>query len=222
VGGMGEFNSYKLTDEEPNLKQAISDDYARKLIHGYYASISYVDALIGKLIQGLESMDLSKNTMIVLWGDHGWHLGNDLKWGKHSLFERSLKSALIIKLPKNGNIQKEITEVVETVDIYPTLLEFSGITPAYELEGESLLGLIKAKDTLWKNRAFGYFNNGISIRTDRYRLTKFFRTEKPNLELFDHLIDPEENKNIADMNEEIVNLLLPVLKKNTPNFYKGF
>ena len=222
VGGMGEFNSYKLTDEEPNLKQAISDDYARKLIHGYYASISYVDALIGKLIQGLESMDLSKNTMIVLWGDHGWHLGNDLKWGKHSLFERSLKSALIIKLPKNGNIQKEITEVVETVDIYPTLLEFSGITPAYELEGESLLGLIKAKDTLWKNRAFGYFNNGISIRTDRYRLTKFFRTEKPNLELFDHLIDPEENKNIADMNEEIVNLLLLVLKENTPNFYKEF
>ena len=220
VGGMGEFNSYKLTDEKPNLKQAISEDYARKLIHGYYASISYVDALIGKLIHGLESMGLSKNTMIVLWGDHGWHLGNDLKWGKHSLFERSLRSALIIKLPNNGNIQNEITEVVETVDIYPTLLEFSGVSPPYELEGESLLGLIKAKDSVWKNRAFGYFNNGISLRTDRYRLTKFFRTEKPDVELFDHLMDPEENKNIAASNEEIVNLLLPVLKKNTPRFYK--
>jgi len=222
VGNMGEFNSYQLTDEKPNLKHAISDEYARKLIHGYYASISYVDALIGELIQGLESMGLSENTMIVLWGDHGWHLGNDLKWGKHSLFERSLKSALIIKLPNNGNVQNEINEVVETVDIYPTLLEFSKIPHPYKLEGKSLLNLIKDKETPWKNTAIGYFNNGISLRTDRYRLTKFLRTEKPDLELFDHLIDPEENKNIAETNQEIVNLLLPVLNKKTPNFYTEF
>ena len=87
---MGEFYNYKLSDEKPTLDQAVSNDYARKLIHGYYASVSYIDNLIGKLIQELESLDLDKNTMVILWGDHGWHLGNDRKWGKHTLFERSL------------------------------------------------------------------------------------------------------------------------------------
>lgn len=139
VGSMGEFNSYKLTDEKPNLNKAISDVYARKLIHGYYASISYIDTLVGKLIQELEAMDLDHNTMIILWGDHGWHLGNDLKWGKHSLFEKALKSALIVKLPGNANIQNEVRAIVETVDLYPTILEFCGIAPPYKLDGESLM-----------------------------------------------------------------------------------
>ena len=90
LGKMGEFYNYKLSDEKPTLEKPVSDDYARKLIHGYYASISYVDHLIGKLLKELKALDLDKNTLIVLWGDHGWHLGNDRKWGKHSLFERCL------------------------------------------------------------------------------------------------------------------------------------
>ena len=73
--------NYKLSDEKPTLDQAVSNDYARKLIHGYYASISYIDHLIGQLLAELKALDLDKNTMIVLWGDHGWHLGNDRKWG---------------------------------------------------------------------------------------------------------------------------------------------
>ena len=101
LGKMGEFYNYELSDEKPTLKQTVSDEYARKLIHGYYASISYIDNLIGKLIRELESLDLDKNTMVILWGDHGWHLGNDRKWGKHTLFERSLKSALIINFLEN-------------------------------------------------------------------------------------------------------------------------
>ena len=80
---MGEFYNYELSDEKPTLKQTVSDEYARKLIHGYYASISYIDNLIGKLIRELESLDLDKNTMVILWGDHGWHLGNDRKWKTH-------------------------------------------------------------------------------------------------------------------------------------------
>lgn len=222
VGSMGEFNSYKLTDEKPNLNKAISDDYARKLIHGYYASISYIDTLVGKLIQELEAMDLDHNTMIILWGDHGWHLGNDLKWGKHSLFERALKSALIVKLPGNANIQNEVRAIVETVDLYPTILEFCGIAPPYKLDGESLMNLMKSNSLVSKSNAFGYFNNGISLRTDRYRLTKFYRNEKPNLELYDHSTDPEENQNIAEQNEEIVKSLLPLLDEVTPNFYREF
>jgi arylsulfatase A-like enzyme len=222
VGSMGEFNSYKLTDEKPNLNKAISDVYARKLIHGYYASISYIDTLVGKLIQELEAMDLDHNTMIILWGDHGWHLGNDLKWGKHSLFEKALKSALIVKLPGNANIQNEVRAIVETVDLYPTILEFCGIAPPYKLDGESLMNLMKSNSSVSKSNAFGYFNNGISLRTDRYRLTKFYRNEKPNLELYDHSNDPEENQNIAEQNEEIVKSLLPLLDEVTPNFYREF
>ena len=222
VGSMGEFNSYKLTDEKPNLNKAISDVYARKLIHGYYASISYIDTLVGKLIQELEAMDLDHNTMIILWGDHGWHLGNDLKWGKHSLFERALKSALIVKLPGNANIQNEVRAIVETVDLYPTILEFCGIATPYKLDGESLMNLMKSNSSVSKSKAFGYFNNGISLRTDRYRLTKFYRNEKPNLELYDHSTDQEENQNIAEQNEEIVKSLLPLLDEVTPNFYREF
>ena len=124
IGRMGEFYNYELSDEKPTLEKPLSDEYSRKLIHGYFASISYIDNLIGKLMIELKSLDLHKNTMIVLWGDHGWHLGNDRKWGKLTLFERSLKSALIIKLPGDRHSKREINTVVESVDLYPTIMEY--------------------------------------------------------------------------------------------------
>ena len=219
VGSMGEFNSYKLSDEKPTLDQPISDDYARKLIHGYYASISYVDHLVGRLIGELKSLDLDKNTVIVLWGDHGWHLGNDRKWGKHSLFERALKSALIIKLPGEKHNNKKIKAIVESVDIYPTLMDYCGIKPPYELDGESVLKLIRSKDVDSKNLAFSYWKNGVSMKTERYRLTKFYRAESPKIELYDHTTDPGENINIALSHQKILDSLIPVLKKKTPKFY---
>jgi len=219
IGKMGEFYNYKLSDEKPTLDQSVSDEYARKLIHGYYASISYIDHLIGQLLAELKSLDLDKNTMVVLWGDHGWHLGNDRKWGKHSLFERSLKSALIVKLPGLNHASKEINTIVETVDLYPTLLDFCGIGQPYELDGKSLVELIKTGKSNHENRAIGFWKNGISIRTGPYRLTKFFREEEPTIELYDHLLDPEENINIAFDHQKIVDSLIPVLEQATPEFY---
>ena len=219
VGKMGEFYNYKLSDEKPTLDQPISDEYARKLIHGYYASISYVDHLIGKLLAELKSLDLDKNTMVVLWGDHGWHLGNDRKWGKHSLFERSLRSALIVKLPGVNHISKEINTIVESVDLYPTLLDFCGIEKPYKLDGKSLMDMMQSDGMDKDYRAFGYWKEGVSIRTDRYRLNSFFRKEEPKIELFDHLIDPEENMNIAADNQKIVDSLMPILQQVTPKFY---
>lgn len=219
IGKMGEFYNYKLSDEKPTLGQSVSDEYARKLIHGYYASISYIDHLIGQLLAELKSLDLDKNTMVVLWGDHGWHLGNDRKWGKHSLFERSLKSALIVKLPGLNHASKEINTIVETVDLYPTLLDFCGIGQPYELDGKSLVELIKTGKSNHENRAIGFWKNGISIRTGPYRLTKFFREEEPTIELYDHLLDPEENINIAFDLQKIVDSLMPVLEQATPEFY---
>tara|TARA_B100000900_G_C20587582_1_gene720256 strand:+ start:352 stop:1842 length:1491 start_codon:yes stop_codon:yes gene_type:complete len=219
VGKMGEFYNYKLSDEKPTLEKPVSDDYARKLIHGYYASISYVDHLIGQLLKELKGLDLDKNTLIVLWGDHGWHLGNDRKWGKHSLFERSLKSALIVKLPGVNHASKEIKTIVETVDLYPTLLDFCGIGEPYELDGKSLVELIQTGKSNHRNRAFSFWKNGVSLKTDRYRLTKFFRKEEPKIELYDHLLDPDENINIAFDHHKTVDSLMPALEKVTPEFY---
>ena len=219
VGKMGEFYNYKLSDEKPTLDRSISDEYARKLIHGYYASISYIDHLVGELLMELKSLELDKETIVVLWGDHGWHLGNDRKWGKHSLFERSLKSALIVKRPGVNHASKEINTIVETVDLYPTLLDFCGIAKPYELDGKSLVELIQTGKSNHPNQAFGFWKNGVSLKTDRYRVTKFFREEEPKIELYDHLLDQEENVNIAFDNQKIVDSLMPVLEKVTPEFY---
>lgn len=219
IGKMGEFYNYKLSDEKPTLDQSVSDGYARKLIHGYYASISYIDHLIGQLLLELKALELDKNTIVVLWGDHGWHLGNDRKWGKHTLFDRSLKSALIVKLPGVNHASKEINTIVETVDIYPTLLEFCGLVKPYELDGRSLVELIETGKSNHQNRAFGFWKNGLSMKTDRYRLTKFFREEEPKIELYDHLLDPEENINIAFDRHKILDSLMPFLENATPKFY---
>ena len=219
VGKMGEFDNYKFSYEKPKLEQPVSDDDDRKLIHGYYASISYIDHLIGQLLSELKSLELDKNTIVVLWGDHGWHLGNDRKWGKHTLFDRSLKSALILKLPGVNHASKEINTIVETVDIYPTLLEFCGLVKPYELDGRSLVELIETGKSNHQNRAFGFWKNGLSMKTDRYRLTKFFREEEPKIELYDHLLDPEENINIAFDRHKILDSLMPFLENATPKFY---
>src|SRR5690606_8671239 len=96
---MGEFNSYEAGEEKAALDQRFSDDYARKLRHAYYASVSYVDAQIGKVLDELERLGLADHTIVVLWGDHGWHLGDQRVWGKHTILETALKSPLIIKVP---------------------------------------------------------------------------------------------------------------------------
>jgi len=219
LGSMGEFYSYKLSDEIPNLENSISEAYAKKLVHGYYASISYVDSLVGKLIEELRILQLEKNTIIFLWGDHGWHLGNDRKWGKHTLFERSLKSVLIIKVPGIKTVQKKINTIVETVDLYPTLMELCGLKNPYELDGESLLSLIQNKNFTKNQKAFSFWEEGVSMRTDRYRLTQFYRNESPKIELYDHRNDPEENINIAAKKMKLVDSLLPFIAKIKPNFY---
>ena len=139
--------------------------------------------------------------------------------GQTQPFERSLKSALIIKLPEVNHASKEINTIVETVDLYPTLLDFCGIGQPYELDGKSLVKLIKTGKSNHENRAIGFWKNGISIRTGPYRLTKFFREEEPNIELYNHLIDPEENINISVDQQKIVDSLMPVLEQAALEFY---
>ena len=223
--GSGEFNQYQLSDEFASLDQSVSDEYARKLIHAYYACVSYIDHQVGRLLRELESLGLADNTIVVIWGDHGWHLGDQRIWGKHTIFENALKSVLIISDPRKPEAERKVNTVVETVDIYPTLMELCGVEMPYDMDGDSFVNLMVGSN----NReievpddhvAYGYFRDGISLRTDRYRLTKYFRAEEPVIELYDHLVDPYETINIADKEPEIVNTLMPVLERGNTGLYK--
>ncbi len=215
----GEFNNYALGDEIANLEHRVSDEYAKKLIHAYYACVSYIDAQIGLLVKEVESLGLKENTIIVVWGDHGWHLGDQQVWGKHTIFESALNSTLIIKIPGSKSSGKTNKTVVETVDIYPTLLELCNIKTPYALDGTSLVGLMNKQESSQKEVAYSYFRNGISLRTDRYRLTKYFRPEEPTIELYDYKKDPHETINITSDNMTIVNELMPLLEAGNTGLY---
>jgi arylsulfatase A-like enzyme len=215
----GEFNGYQLGDEEASLEGPVSDEYARKLRHAYFACISYTDTQVGKLLDELDKLGLTENTVVVLWGDHGWHLGDQLVWGKHTIFERALKSAFILRAP--GKTSGEtINKVVSTIDIYPTLMDLCGVKMPHETDGNSLVPLLDNPAATWANVTYGYFRNGISLRTERYRLTKYFRKQEPTVELYDHNIDPNETKNIAAEYPEIVDKLMPLWEKGNTGLYK--
>lgn len=215
-----EFNQYKKGEEKPTLNNPVSDAYARKLRHAYYAAVSYVDAQIGKVLDHLKATGLDKNTIIVLWGDHGWHLGDQRVWGKHTLSEYSLRSPLIISYPgiqKPGECSKAI---VESVDIYPTLLSLAGCTAMTKLDGRTLAPLLNDPVARSNQMAFGYFNKGITLRTERYRITKYYRKEQPTIELYDHQLDPFETKNIAKQNPVITDSLFLWLRQGDTGLYK--
>jgi arylsulfatase A-like enzyme len=219
----GEFNQYQLGEEKASLEQPVSEAYARKLKHAYYACISYIDAQIGKLLTELPRLGLDKNTAVVIWGDHGWHLGDHRVWGKHTIFERALKSVLIIKSPGMTTTGISCGNIVSSIDIYPTLMELCGLEMPYPTRGRSLDVLWKEdRQADWENIAYGYYRRGISLRTQRYRLTRYFRNEQPATELYDHVTDPYENGNIAAEYPEIVTRLLSLWKNgNTGLFGKS-
>ena len=216
----GEFNGYKLGDEEASLEGPVSDAYARKLRHAYFACVSYTDAQVGKLLDELDKLGLAENTVVVLWGDHGWHLGDQLVWGKHTIFERALKSAFIIRTPGKTS-GENIDKVVSTVDIYPTLMDLCGVAMPHETDGRSLVPLLDDPHANWEEMAYGYFRNGISLRTAKYRLTKYFREQQPVIELYNHTIDPNETNNIAAEHPEIVGKLMPLWEKGNTGLYNN-
>jgi arylsulfatase A-like enzyme len=215
----GEFGGYKKGDEKASLDRRVSDAYSRKLRHAYYACVSYMDAQVGRVLDKLKETGLDKNTIVVLWGDHGWHLGEDRVWGKHTLSEWSLRSPFIVKLP--GSTKGSVSEnIISSVDIYPTIMELCGIKSPEKIDGKSHAEMIKKNTHPKKNLiAYSYFNNGITCRTDRYRLTRYFRKAEPVLELYDYLKDPNETRNIAGDNPDVVKKLLPLLEKGNNGIY---
>ncbi|MDP4155671.1 MAG: sulfatase [Bacillota bacterium] len=215
----GEFNQYKLGDEKASLERPVSDDYARKLKHAYFAAASYSDAQVGKVLGELKQLGLDKNTIVILWSDHGWHLGDDLVWGKHTLFDWALRSVLIVKAP-GMKIGSTCNKVISSVDIYPTLMELCGIEMPHKTDGTSFTRLLKKPNMKdWGNTAYSYFNNGITVRTTRYRLTKYFRAEEPTIELYDHKKDPFENDNVAAAHPALVKKLMKTWEKGNTGVY---
>jgi len=217
--GSNEFNQYQLSDEFASLSKPLSDSYARKLVHAYYACVTYIDHQIGRVLEELESAGLAENTIVIIWGDHGWHLGDQRVWGKHTIFENALRSVLIISAPGGSPGGSRIDDIVESVDIYPTLMELCSIVTPYPMDGESFVDLIEGAQTQRSNVAYSYFKDGISLRTERYRLTKYFRSDEPTIELYDHSKDPYEATNIAELETSIVEELMPVLEKGNTGLY---
>ena len=215
-----EFNQYSLGEEKASLENPLSDAYARKLKHAYFACVSYVDAQIGRILDELERLGMSEDTIVLVWGDHGWHLGDHLVWGKHTIFERALRSALIVKTPEMRERGTARDQIVSTLDIYPTLMDLCGLDMPHKTDGRSFSGLLEGgAGARWENLAYSYYRNGISIRTERYRLTRYFREEEPVIELYDHTNDPFENHNIAALFPAVVERLMPELEKGDTGLY---
>lgn len=194
-----------------------SEELVLQLTRGYSACVTYIDAQVGRVLKELERLDLQDNTIVVFWGDHGWHLGENHIWGKATNFELSTRAPLIVSAPQAKAKGGKTNALVEFVDIYPSLCELAGLSLPAHLEGTSFAPLLDRPDRQWKAAAFSQYPHGSvtgrSIRTDRYRFTRWTPTKKPSeiagLELYDHQTDPAENINIANLpeNAELVERL---------------
>jgi iduronate 2-sulfatase len=198
------------------------DDIKRRLIHGYYASVSYVDAQIGRVMDALDELRLADNTIVVLWGDHGWHLGDLGTWTKHTNFEQANRIPLVVIAPGVTRPGTSTGQLAENVDLYPTLAELAGLPkPAGPLkfDGLSLVPVLKNPATRIRDHAYHCFPRGEvlgrAIRTERYRLVEWKKPGAPaataQLELYDYAAGPIETRNIAAENPAVVAQLRALL-----------
>ncbi len=190
----------------------VSDATARSMIHGYYACVSYVDAQIGKLLDELGQLELEDDTIVVLWGDHGWNLGEHTLWCKHSCYETSMQIPLIVRAPGIRGGQRR-SGLIESIDLYPTLCELAGLPLPEHLQGQGFATLLEDADVEWKSVAIGRFQKGDTIRTDDFRFTEYTtKTGKRTSQmLYDHTADVHENVNVAATRSEVVGRLSELL-----------
>lgn len=201
----GELRAYH---DMPKNDKPFTEAQARRLVHGYYAAVSFMDAQLGRVLDELDRLKLSDRTVIVLWGDHGWQLGEHGMWCKHCNYETSARAPLIVAVPGRKAAGKKSDALVEFVDIYPTLAEACGLPQPAGVEGTSLTPLLDDPARAWKSAAFSQYPRaipgqgrgmGYSLRTDRYRLVEWTVADKDfrEYELYDHQTDPDENVNLA-------------------------
>ncbi|WP_257669388.1 sulfatase [Parapedobacter tibetensis] len=194
----------------------------RKLIHGYYAGVSYVDTQIGKVLQELEALDLDENTIVVFWGDHGFHLGELGIWTKHVNYELACRIPLIVCAPGITRPGTHTDQPAETVDIYPTLAALAGLDKPGVLQpfdGLSMVSVLQHPEVHIRDHVYHCFPRGgrlgRAIRTDRYRLVEWKKIgadpQSAELELYDYQDGPVEHENIADQRPEVVAALRKLL-----------
>lgn len=189
-----------IPDEGP-----VSDEKAREVKHAYYACVSYVDAQVGRLLDELQRLGVADETVVLLWSDHGYQLGEHGMWCKHTNFETSTRTPIILSVPGQESMGERTDALVELVDIYPTLADACDLSLPDHLEGASMMPLLADPKRPWKSAAFSQYSRGglmgYSMRTDRYRfnlwLSQKDSTKIGATELYDHASDPGENTNLA-------------------------
>lgn len=217
LSSWGELRAYAgMPKEGP-----VSDADAKQLIRGYYAATSYTDAQLGRVMAELDKLGLREKTIIILWGDHGWQLGEHGMWCKHTCYETSTRSMLMISTPGQKTRGQKTDALVEFVDIYPTLCELAGLPLTAGLEGASFAPLVANPARPWKPAAFSQYPRGdmmgYALRTDRYRYVEWVKKSSGAVEgreLYDHQSDPDENANVAAQaaNQELIAKLSGQLK----------
>ena len=197
-----------------------SEEFHRTAIHGYYACISYIDHLVGNLLTKLKELNLEKETIIVLWGDHGFHLGEHNMWGKHNTLKNALQTPLIIKVPNKK--ASKVNNEVSLVDLYPTICSLIGLEVPTHVQGKNLFSVASKEDEL-ANAVFIKWKGEEAVKTKQYLYSEW-TNKTGNIMgrmLYDHYSDPDENNNIADLDEyqSVVNELSDLLKKKKNTLY---
>ncbi|MEM9676113.1 MAG: sulfatase [Bacteroidota bacterium] len=226
------------------VEGALSEDQARNMIHGYYACVSHIDAEIGRLLTELDNLGLSDNTVVILWGDHGWKLGEYGSWCKHTNFELDTRVPLIVKPLSFSKAGGQSEALVEFVDIYPSLCELAGLPLPVHLQGDSFVPQMKDPDRKGKIAALSQYPRGkdlgydrkkeimgYSIRTQEFRYTRWQHYENPDsvvaIELYNHTSSPVAKSNLAenpayqDKINELDKLLTDVLVQEDQQLRKG-
>ena len=179
----------------------LADDLARRAIQAYYASITFADAQLGRILDALDATGLSENTVVLFTSDHGYHMGEHGHWQKTTLFENAARVPLIVAGPGTPAAGRSTTALAEMVDFYPTLAELCSLQPPASLSGVSLASTLRDPTASTRQSAFTQFKNGYSIRTPRYRFTEWGDQGKLGSELYDHQSDSAELINLANRSE---------------------
>jgi arylsulfatase A-like enzyme len=194
---LGEWARLRATDRASRHDKLVDFGEWEQAVRAYQASITFSDAMIGRVLDALERSAFKDNTIVVVWSDHGYHLGEKHHWHKRTLWERSTRVPLIIHAPNQKGAGRKSSRAVNLIDLYPTLLELCGLPerPGFDLDGVSLVPLLEEPEREWNRASITtYLEGNHALRNDRWRYIRYATGDE---ELYDHSRDPHEWHNLA-------------------------